>query len=130
LPRGRWSSSTAGRSRWRRWGSRAQSRPPPDCPRLLPDDLPRFPPLRRLRGSDYETMICATLARYDAGMANATLLRRLAVAVAKRLQTASALVVYDSDQPQFSRRRRRSLPCAKPWLPKEAVGTVSHKTSC
>ena len=63
-------------------------------PAAAPDDLPRFPMLRRLRGSDYE-LICATLARYDAGMANATLLRRLAVAVATRLQTAPP-VLYDS----------------------------------
>jgi uncharacterized RDD family membrane protein YckC len=67
---------------------------PLTLPAAAPDDLPRFPMLRRLRGSDYE-LICATLARYDAGMANATLLRRLAVAVAARLQTAPP-VVYDS----------------------------------
>jgi hypothetical protein len=56
-------------------------------------DLPLFPMLRRISGSDYQ-LICATLARYDGGVASPALLRRLAVAVAARLQTAPPLV-YD-----------------------------------
>jgi uncharacterized RDD family membrane protein YckC len=59
-----------------------------------PTDLPQFPTLRRLSGNDYQ-LICATLARYDAGAASPALLRRLAVAVAARLQTAPP-VVYDA----------------------------------
>ena len=59
-----------------------------------PTDLPPFPTLRRLRGNDYQ-LICATLARYDAGAASPALLRRLALAVAARLQTTPP-VVYDA----------------------------------
>ncbi len=59
-----------------------------------PNDLPQFPTLRRLSGNDYQ-LICATLARYDAGAASPALLRRLALAVAARLQSAPP-VVYDA----------------------------------
>lgn len=63
---------------------------PAHLPGAASADLPRFPMLRRLNGRDYQ-LICAALARYDAGAASPALLRRLAVAVAARLQTTPPL---------------------------------------
>lgn len=62
-------------------------------------DVPPYPGLRRLTGGDYQ-LICATMARYDAGAVSPDLLHRVARAVAARLQTAPPMV-YD---PGINRR--------------------------
>jgi hypothetical protein len=83
-----------------------------------PADLPPFPTLRRLRGNDYQ-LICATLARYDAGAASPALLRRLALAVAARLQTTPP-VVYDATI------NRRFLAAVADAYREQAENDVQH----